>query len=182
MAGKGYSLLCDDQAFLSINTYTRQDGSNIFCLNGFGESPDDVRHLYMWAELDAAGLKVGGARLKNGVEHFGPGIEIASGSTQDIGGAVVEWTESLGVYRALLKQDIDDSFYIGSAYPLKDDINHIPVAVIEQPIQRAEIRFSMYDQRSYQIPADPKYTALGFGSTSDEGFGIYARVDQLELR
>jgi hypothetical protein len=81
----------------------------------------------------------------------------------------------------MLKQVIDDSTYVGSPYELLETPTREPVVVVDSPVQRAEVRFSLYDKLSFEVPSTGGYVPLGFAGVEDNRFGIYARVAEVEL-
>ena len=172
MTDRGYSLMAGSETFMSVNTYVRGDGKSIFGLHGFG----DQQHLYVWADVTENGYMVGGgARLKDG-GHLGPGMSLSSNSTQDIGAVVIDWDERAGLYKCMLKQAINDSTFVGMPYEMREAPSKLPITVLDTVVQRAEVRFSIYDRSSYEVPGTEGFIQLGFASTDANRFGIYARV------
>ena len=167
------------KTFVSVNSYVRGDSKRIFCLNGFARD----RHLYVYAEVTKEGYMVGesGAQLKNGEdEHFGPGIQLEPGSTQEIGRVVIQRDDRTGFYKCMLKQTIQDTTFVGSPYDLRDNPSHELVNVLSTlPPERAEIGLSIYDKRSYQLPSTEGFFQLGFESSSGP-FGMFGCILSIE--
>ncbi len=171
------SLMAGPKTFISVNSYVRGDDKRIFCLNGFGR---DCR-LYVYAEVTNEGYMIGdsGAQLKNG-EHFGPGIQLEPGSTQEIGRVVIQRDDRTGFYKCMLKQSIQDATFVGSPYDLRDNPSHELVNVLSTlPPERAEIGLSVYDKRSCQLPSTEGIFQLGFESSSGP-FGMFGCILSIE--
>ena len=177
MTDHGYSLMAGSETFMSVNTYVRGDGKSIFCMNGFGTE----QHIYVYADVTDEGYMVGGgARLKDGIDgHLGRGISLSSHSTQDIGGAVIQRDDRTGLLVCMLKQVIEDSTFIGMPYGLRDTASREPVAILDSVVQRVEVRFSLYDKLSFEVPSTGGYVPLGFGGAKENRFGIFARVHEV---